>query len=906
MGAAGTVAATNPTVPLQWPLVGRHEEIELFAATLADPRAHGFVIHGAAGVGKTRLADQCMALAVASGRSVARATATDGSRSIPLGALAHLLPAGIGNERGDLVTVMSEVRPVLTAQATNGPLVLFVDDLQLLDTTSATFVGQLVDADLVFLVATVRADEPLPPGLDALWHRARVRRIDLDDLDRAALDTLLHLVLHGPVEASTVSELWTASRGNVLFVRELVIGAIEGGRLVHQHGVWRLVGALVTTPRLQELVATRLHALEPAAADAVERLAVWEPTGLSMLEDVVGEGCLELLDRAGLLTVRTEDRRQTVTLAHPLYGEILRARMPALTRRRLLLEHAERIDALGARRREDPIRSAIARLEASGSADAQLLVRAARLARYGYDFANVERLGRAALRDGMTPEIGLLLGEALHELRAFEEADHVLTAATEAAHAKDPLLVHITEIHARNVMWGLARPEDAIEINRLARDRVSDPRGREELTLSEAVLLTYSGRPLDALDVLESMGPLSDPRARALRAVAEIPALIAAGRPATAAEAASVAFVEHSALPDQIAIPRPGVHMLTRVYALAECGRLDDAVALGTAAYEAIPATAPPDALMWLSFQLGRCALLGGKAETARRWLGEALARCDAEASIGPSRLVLSALATAHAVLGDAAAAAATVGELDRRPPFPFTRPEQELGRAWALAAAGDLAGARRTLLAAADLAAATGYRATEAWILHDVARLGDAASVADRLDALRSICEGDLIDAYADHAAAAVAGRAEALVDTADRFERIGARLLAAEAATEAARAYQRQGNRRAATALMVRATALGQACEGARTPALTALDMVVPLTSRERDIATLAAQGVASKAIADRLFLSVRTVNNHLQSVYSKLGVTGRRQLASAMDPTGPGATAPLEVRPPTSSPQ
>ena len=41
----------------------------------------------------------------------------EGSRSIPLGALAHLLPAGIGDERVDLVTVMAEVRPVLRAQA---------------------------------------------------------------------------------------------------------------------------------------------------------------------------------------------------------------------------------------------------------------------------------------------------------------------------------------------------------------------------------------------------------------------------------------------------------------------------------------------------------------------------------------------------------------------------------------------------------------------------------------------------------------------------------------------------------------------------------------------------------------------------------------------------------------------
>ena len=52
----------------------------------------------------------------------------------------------------------------------------------------------------------------------------------------------------------------------------------------------------------------------------------------------------------------------------------------------------------------------------------------------------------------------------------------------------------------------------------------------------------------------------------------------------------------------------------------------------------------------------------------------------------------------------------------------------------------------------------------------------------------------------------------------------------------------------------------------------------MVVPLTPRERDIAAYAAQGQSSKEIAERLYLSVRTVNNHLQNVYSKLGVSGR----------------------------
>jgi DNA-binding CsgD family transcriptional regulator len=45
------------------------------------------------------------------------------------------------------------------------------------------------------------------------------------------------------------------------------------------------------------------------------------------------------------------------------------------------------------------------------------------------------------------------------------------------------------------------------------------------------------------------------------------------------------------------------------------------------------------------------------------------------------------------------------------------------------------------------------------------------------------------------------------------------------------------------------------------------------------------LAATGMASKDIAERLYLSVRTVNNHLQHAYAKLGVTSRAGLAQAL---------------------
>ena len=188
------------------------------------------------------------------------------------------------------------------------------------------------------------------------------------------MDTLLHLVLHGPVEASTVTRVWSASQGNVLFIRELVLGAIECGRLVQRRGVWRLIGPLVTTQRLHELLAARLGALDPIAIDALDVVAVCEPAGLATMESIVDPGCLETLDRAGIVAVRRSGRRQQVVLAHPLYGEILRSRLAPLTRRRLLLEHAERVDAHGKRRRDDNVSVASARLEALGSADRSLLI----------------------------------------------------------------------------------------------------------------------------------------------------------------------------------------------------------------------------------------------------------------------------------------------------------------------------------------------------------------------------------------------------------------------------------------------------------------------------------------------------------------------------------------------------
>ncbi len=58
-----------------------------------------------------------------------------------------------------------------------------------------------------------------------------------------------------------------------------------------------------------------------------------------------------------------------------------------------------------------------------------------------------------------------------------------------------------------------------------------------------------------------------------------------------------------------------------------------------------------------------------------------------------------------------------------------------------------------------------------------------------------------------------------------------------------------------------------------------------VEALTARERQVAELAAAGFANAEIAERIFVTRRTVEAHMRSIFRKLGVSRRQQLAESL---------------------
>jgi DNA-binding CsgD family transcriptional regulator len=662
-----------------------------------------------------------------------------------------------------------------------------------------------------------------------------------------------------------------------------VLGALEAGILVERSGVWHLGDRLSSTSRLRDLVEERIGSVGPEGRWVIDRLALCQPLELSYLDKACPAGVLESLELTGLIAISVADNE--VRLAHPLHAEVVQAVIPNVQARAILLAEADRLEAADPSGGTTALRIALWRLDAGGSPDPAILLRGAHLARHAHDFRAVRRLMEAMPDQRRDAVAALLWGEALYELGDFDACERVLGVGQRLP-GNERIAVRLAATRAKNANWGLCQPEKALAvIDKAAQTTTSKPLA-EELMADRASVLMFSGHPEQALAALRGI-PGSETRTRVVRAIPAAPALATTGRTNEALVVAEAGFTDHVALGEELAIAHPGTHIVNQVFALTEAGQLSRAQSLAQTASEIAASERVPIAQIWFAANLGRVATLQGRPAAARRHYAEAEGLAAANRFAGPQRLALGGLALALALLGEAEAAARALAARDTLPPFGFLAPEQQLADAWTAVADHRPEVAAAIFRHAAAEAADSGHRTDESWLLHDLMRTsGDDCSV--RLGELAEQCDSPLVAARARHAAAMRAGDPQRLAAAAEDFETMGALLLAAEAAADAADAFRRAGQPRAAAAATHRSQAFVSHCEGAVTPRLFKADTVTPLSGREREIATLAAEGAASKDIADRLHLSVRTVNNHLQNIYSKLGVTSRAELARALGST------------------
>lgn len=282
---------------------------------------------------------------------------------------------------------------------------------------------------------------------------------------------------------------------------------------------------------------------------------------------------------------------------------------------------------------------------------------------------------------------------------------------------------------------------------------------------------------------------------------------------------------------------------------------------------------------------LGLTLVAGGAFDEATTLLRQAAAALTTTGySWGP--LALTGLTQALGQQGKAADAAVA---LDRAASAHGMRselyaPDLALARAWARAAARDVRGAVGAAREAVHVAEQSGQRAVAIRALHDLVRLGDVGGVATarRINAQIPCVTGNLCVAHGQ----ALADRDGAALDAVStELEGAGLLAVAADAAAQAALAHQAAGQRAGEVAAKARAAALSQRCGNPVTPALEKALNPLPLTSREREVAAMVAQGMTNKSIAARWSVSVRTVEGHVYKACMKLGLPDRSALATTV---------------------
>ena len=834
----------------------------------------------------------------------------------------------------------AEVRAFFAAASAKRPIVLLLDDLQWADPVSLDllrFLSRSLSPLSMLVLATYRPDaldrhHPLSALLPLLVRESRAERLDLAPLPSEAVHELVHgrFRLRAPDEGRLVEYLLRRTEGNALFVGELLRAIEERGVVAAGGSTLGDLETMAVPTLLRQVVEGRVARLGPEAERLLGIAAVIGqdvPLGIWTMVGETDAVAIEEVAEQGLgARLLVEERGgQRVAFAHALIREALYEGIPAIRRRRIHRRVGEALIAS-----VDPLPDAVAyHFRQAGDARAT-----GWLAKAGWQAYRSFAYQTARLRfDEALPAItGAERASALMALatldRFQEQGVRYAESAVEAACAiGDEILVAVARFRLSITLIYRGRIGEALTTLERAKETL-DPLpdaalpdffnlwgltfSRERRQSFPPCALAYSGRWREALTLLGST--LDDP----WRGIAETDTngniamvYVAAflGRPDIIRRSIEKSIAGMARREDDLGVlaaSESGIYRELHPFLLdsQEARRwYDDVVGRAARRVEEAYGAVPP--------HLNRCPLLVTEGRWEQAWALWAQRRDAAySGDVAWNFPHIGAMARAQGRRGNAWALVRE-GLPDGPATMPgtthFTALDLQCLAARLALDEGKHAGARQWLeahdrwlewagpearwgRADGQIAWATYYRAIgePETALHYAERaLADATEPRQPLALLtahRLLGELDT-DAGAHKEAGRHLGTSLALADACQApYER--ALTLLAMAEMERA-----TGDRDAARALLDEVKAicepLGAEPALARVAALAGhLDTESPaavvypagLSAREVEVLRLVAEGLSNPQVGARLFLSPRTVEQHLRSVFHKTGVTSR----------------------------
>lgn len=864
-----------------WSFVGRSDDVDLVAEAVLGGTS--VVITGPAGIGKTTLAVRA-ARAVGEDEPVV-VRSTEGLSRTPLAALVTLLEhlAVPRSRRHDPGAVVSSAFEAL--DSADHPVVVVLDDAPRLDPMSAEVVQQVMHHRSMQVLMTARDGEPLPSVLDHTLDEGLALRMPLGPLGADDAAAMASMALGSRLSEASAVELVRVSGGNPLFLRELLAGTVEANGFRQVPGGVELTRA-VPSSRLVDLVAARFARCDEDQIRILEELAVAQPLPLAAYSDRPDSAALVSLEATGLVMADETE----VRLGHPVYSEVLRSAVPPLRRRSRLEAAIAALRSSGST--ESEFRATCIAVEADLPVDIDGLISAAHRSLGLLDYELAATLAERAVLDGAQFDGYLVLGGASSALGDCERASAAFASAGTVAHC-DEQQARLAQRLGMHLAVRQQDPVAALDVAEAALDALTDPRSRQFLAADVIKWRLMAGRDLGDL-VDEGVGEgdgapgavHTDDIAAALnRDMIQALMAVMAGDLDVADRA-----IERS-LP--LALDHPEVLpnaqdllMLSRFLERTFNGEVPAATAFARQQLEVARRERAAAVGMW-AYALGVTSLYCGRASEAvahAEVAVEQLAWRDFT-GLGPSARALSAAALAQSGRVAAAAEALTLlaaSDLDD-PKVDLLVAQTEM---WLAAAGHDTESGAARLVTAVERGVSLQHGCLAALAAHELVRLGRAELVLEPLDVAAS-SGAELMALLADSARAAASNDAGAMEAVSVRLQSAGLLIAAADCSAQVARLHRRRGRGEAARRAHLRSLAVAEGCDSVRGAGGGERD--VGLTPREREVAQLASERLRSREIAERLGISARTVDNHLASVYRKLGVPDRVEMSEVLADAG-----------------